>query len=215
MVGILTVCLAVFSFSFPHWGGGLFVFVHPGFSFVLLVFFLLVFFQRLCVASSVKLHACLTDLCSLGQSRGWECFSLSDVLRMRLRERGLEPTRELLVQEGNTLRDGPEGAGALGVAACEYMQQYQRDHPAVPGFVVDSIRHPQEVLALRKYHQEEKCANSFRLLALDAPVLLRWKRCGSRGREGDPTVTLQDFVQADDRELYGLAGSAATSQSVS
>ena len=73
-------------------------------------------------------------------SRGYTYHSLSDVLREELERRSLPPTRENLIAVGNELR-AAEGAGAL----------VARIGARLTGSdVVDSIRNPSEVEALRR-----------------------------------------------------------------
>ncbi len=118
---------------------------------------------------------------------GFEYFSLSDEIRRALAEKGIEPTRDAMTSEGNCMRHA-EGAGAL---AARVIRRFS------PGLnqVVDSIRNPEEVNVLRG------CENFF-LIAVDAPVEIRFQRLQERARPGDPS-TLDGFLAAEERELAG------------
>ncbi len=59
--------------------------------------------------------------------------------------------------------------------------------------VVDSIRNPQEVEYLRKQ-------DDFILLAIDAPVEIRFERTIARGRE-ESASTLQEFITKEAEEM--------------
>jgi dCMP deaminase len=60
-------------------------------------------------------------------------------------------------------------------------------------YAVDSIRHPAEVMALRK-------AGSFSLFHIFAPLEARFQRALVRDRAGDAR-TLQDFIRQEEREF--------------
>ena len=51
----------------------------------------------------------------------------------------------------------------------------------------------------------------FVLIAVDAPLMTRYRRSLSRGRARDAEETVEQFVEHDDREVYGLGGSAGQS----
>ena len=61
-------------------------------------------------------------------------------------------------------------------------------------FVIDSIRNPGEIIELKNN-------KNFRLLGVDAPVELRFKRILKRGRAGD-AKTLQHFIKLEERENF-------------
>ena len=115
--------------------------------------------------------------------RGFECHSLSDVLRVELRRRGVEITRPALIALGNELR-AAEGPGVL---ARRVQSMIETDRVALV-----SIRNPTEVETLRGL-------DHFVLLGVDAPVAVRFAREASRGRESAP-ATLEAFVELEERE---------------
>ncbi|HZI29161.1 MAG TPA: deaminase [Gemmatimonadaceae bacterium] len=126
-------------------------------------------------------------------SRGFSYLSLSDVIREEAKRRGLEPLRENLTALGNELRE-KHGPGALAELTVARMQSDRN-------YAVDSIRHPAEVMALKK-------AGSFSLFHIFAPLEARFARSMDRGRAGDAR-TLQDFIRQEEREF---ASSNAASQ---
>lgn len=108
--------------------------------------------------------------------------SLSDIIREEAAARHLPPTRENLIEIGNALRRA-EGAGVLAERTLRRLMG--RD-------VVDSIRNPAEVSALRG-------EPAFILLAVNAPIELRYARATARARPGDGS-TLQEFADREARE---------------
>jgi dCMP deaminase len=121
------------------------------------------------------------------QTKSFYYYSLSDAIREELRARKIKVTREALIQVGNELRQrfGP------GVLADRILQHTQHDR----NYVIDSIRNPAEVEAFRR-------SGDFKLIRVDAPVVVRFERTVARHRESDPT-TFEDFVALDSREADG------------
>jgi dCMP deaminase len=119
------------------------------------------------------------------KSRGFEYYSLSDEIRAEIRRRGLDITREVLIEVGNELREksGP------GVLAERILRNLANDQ----NYVIDSIRNPQEVEALRR-------RSDFTLLAIEADQATRFERSRARAREG-AAQTLQQFIEEEAREL--------------
>ncbi|MBI3448083.1 MAG: hypothetical protein HY049_04060 [Acidobacteria bacterium] len=115
-------------------------------------------------------------------ARGFAYHSLSDILREAVASRALPPTRENLIQMGNEMRRAG-GASVLAERALERLTG--RD-------VVDSIRNPSEVTALRR-------DPAFILLAVDAPIEVRFERSRRRSRPGDGQ-TLAEFAEKEQRE---------------
>ena len=103
------------------------------------------------------------------QTLGFAVHSLSDIVREEARARGFLPEREHLIRIGTALRE--EGGPAV-LAARLIPRLGARD-------VVDSIRNPAEVEALRR-------VPGFVLVGVDAPPALRFERSRQRARPGDP-----------------------------
>ena len=116
------------------------------------------------------------------RGHGFAVHSLSDVVREEAAARGLPPEREHLIRIGNLLRE----QGGAGILATRILPRLgQRD-------VVDSIRSPGEVEVLRGLP-------SFLLVAVEAPLEVRFRRAVARGRPGDPR-TLEEFRSRERQE---------------
>ena len=113
---------------------------------------------------------------------GFAYYSQSDVIRDELRRKGLEPTRDNLIREGNDLRQrfGPD------IMARRVMEKVSVDS------IVDSIRNPSEI----EYWRRQP---NFVLLAIDAPVEVRYQRALARGRD-ESVTSLEEFTAKEDEE---------------
>jgi len=125
--------------------------------------------------------------------RSFYALSLSDVIRRELAGQGLEETRERMIEAGNALR----GAGGPGALAEKLVAQLLPEH----NYVIDSIRHPAEVEALRK------SGRPFHLVWIEAEAELRFERMATRNRPGDPD-TLESMLALEERELGSADPSA-------
>jgi dCMP deaminase len=126
-----------------------------------------------------------TEVCAYLKKRSFEYHSLSDEIREEAGRRRLEITREALIELGNELREkhGP------GILAERILGKLETDH----NYVIDSIRNPSEVDALRT-------RSDFTLLAVEADENARFERSRKRGRE-QAAETLQQFIAEEAREL--------------
>jgi dCMP deaminase len=115
---------------------------------------------------------------------GYEYFSLSDSLRDELVERKKDTSRENLIAIGNELRQ-KYGAGVL---AERILRKISIDAHAV----IDSIRNPFEVEALRR-------RTDFHLVSIEADSETRWNRIKDRKRAGDPK-NYECFLDVERRE---------------
>ena len=119
------------------------------------------------------------------KKKGYAYFSLSDLIREELQKNGKKLTRDNLIEKGNELRD-THGPDILA----------QQARKKVKGkAVIDSIRNPFEVEYLR-------IDKEFILLAIDAPVELRYERVKKRGRQ-ESASTLQEFIKKEEEEMTG------------
>ena len=120
-------------------------------------------------------------------TKGYACFSLSDVIREELERRGEPPSRDNLIRTGNELRErfGPD------VLARRTVEKIGREGRAV----IDSIRNLSEVGYLR-------LQGGFVLLAVDAPVAVRFARAAARGRD-ESAADLEAFRKKEDLERRG------------
>jgi dCMP deaminase len=119
------------------------------------------------------------------EERSFYVLSLSDIIRETLAERGLEETRERMIETGRELRE----AGGPGALAERLVGKLRSDR----NYAIDSIRHPAEVAALRD------CGQPFHLIWVDADPALRLERMRARGRSGDPE-TLEELERLEARE---------------
>ena len=118
-------------------------------------------------------------------ARGYAYLSLSDILREELGTRGEAVTRDNLIRAGNELRErfGPDVL-------------VRRTMAKVAGpTVIDSIRNTHEVAFLRR--QE-----GFVLLAIEAPVDVRFARVAARGRD-ESAADLGAFRNKEGQERTG------------
>ncbi len=108
---------------------------------------------------------------------GFQFHSLSDSIRDEIQERGLEPTRDVMIRVGDELRE-EHGPSVLGARTAEKIRSEGGD------WAVDSIRNPHEVAALREL-------DDFVLVGITAPFDVRLERLQERGRDGDPKTAAE------------------------
>jgi len=99
--------------------------------------------------------------------------SLSHIVRAEATERGIEHTRDNLIDLGNKLRD-EQGLGVFGARTAEKLNANKYTY-----VIIDGIRHPKEVRALRKGLE------NFVLIAVTAEDEIRYQRILSRQRPSD------------------------------
>lgn len=118
------------------------------------------------------------------KSKGFEYYSLSDILREEAERKKIEPLRENLIKLGNELRreKGPSVLANLAVKKIEGKKDC----------AIDSIRNPFEIKALREL-------KGFTLIGIEAPVEIRFRRAIERKRPGDPE-TIKDFIEKEKKE---------------
>lgn len=117
------------------------------------------------------------------EARGFERHSLSDAIRVELRARGRDVTREALIALGRELREA-EGPAVLA----ERMKRII----ATDRVCLVSVRSPVEVASLREL-------DGFMLLAVAAPARVRYLREMSRDREG-AGGTFDEFLALEAQE---------------
>ena len=122
--------------------------------------------------------------------KGFQYYSLSDELRLLLREKAISATRDNLTAAGNQLRKkyGPNFLAELAIKRL-------RGAPSVASAVVDSIRNPGEIAALREL-------KDFYMVSVDAPADIRYERARKRGSERDPK-SFSEFLVQERREMAG------------
>ena len=117
--------------------------------------------------------------------KGYAYVSLSDEIRDELRRKGMEITRDGLIATGNALRRR-YGADVLARRAMKKVKG-----PTV----IDSIRNIREIDFLRR-------RKGFVLVAVDAPVELRYQRAVKRGRL-ESASSLAEFAAKEKEEMAG------------
>lgn len=117
--------------------------------------------------------------------KGFAAHSLSDVIREELAAQGLPANRENLISAGNRLR-AEFGPAVLAQRIARRLRLDQH-------YVIDSIRNPHEVRALRE-------EGEFYLLHLDAPAEQRYERVRQRGGPRTPS-SFDEFSEQESREL--------------
>lgn len=122
------------------------------------------------------------EVANILKEKGYNYYSLSDEIRAVATERGMELTRENLINTGNEFR-AKEGAGVWAKRVLKKIKG--------TNIIVDSVRHPDEVRELRKKRAV--------LIAVDADVKLRFERALKRGRVGAET-RLEDFIRIEKEE---------------
>ncbi|MGH9466398.1 MAG: deaminase [Terriglobales bacterium] len=128
-----------------------------------------------------------TTLADMLKAAGFYYLSLSDELRAELGRAGLPATRENLIECGNRLRR-EHGRDVLAVRTRARISSERN-------YAVDSIRHPDEVRALR-------ALPGFHLLAVEAPAEVRYERARARGDARAP-ASREQFDALERRELEG------------
>lgn len=119
------------------------------------------------------------------KKRGFVYHSLSDAIRDELRDQDQEITRTSLIAKGRELRE----SGGPGILAEKILKKISSNQ----NHIVDSIRNPHEVHALKK-------RDDFFLLCIEADQKLRFERCKARQRENDPQE-FAEFVRLEEQEL--------------
>jgi dephospho-CoA kinase len=117
------------------------------------------------------------------KKKGYAYLSLSDEIRADLQRRGKESTRNQLIAAGNALRR-KYGADILARRVMTKVKNRT---------VIDSIRNISEVAFLRRQ-------DGFILVAVDAPVELRYARVKKRGR-AESASTFKEFVAKEREEM--------------
>jgi len=129
---------------------------------------------------------------ALAEIIGWKKYSCSDLLREECKKRGLSiDINQNLVDIGNELRKTSNDSGILGKKILESIHADKIDKA-----IVVSIRTPAELLALKNAKNVY-----FRLLVLDAPIELRFKR--SKATPRYTNISFEEFKRQEDAQLKG------------
>ena len=120
------------------------------------------------------------------REKGFKYFVTSDLLKEELEKRGVEITRKNMQDLGDELRE-KHGADVL-------MKMLLKKVDVNENSILDSIRNPKEAEFLRNH------LDNFILIAVDAPMEIRFERLKSRGKESDPK-TWEEFLKVAERDL--------------
>ena len=134
----------------------------------------------------------------LVERRGWLFVSLSDLLRIEARNRGLEPNRQSL----STISTEWRRSGGLGVLVEKALEHFEPVADQHEGLVVSSLRHPAEA--------EQIHAHGGRVVWVDAEPRIRYGRITSRARHDEGTHSFERFVAEEQAEMAHHEGDAAT-----
>jgi len=120
--------------------------------------------------------------------KGFVFYSLSNVIRDEVKAKGKELTRDVLQQTGNELRK----EFGRSVLADRILEKINKEPDK--NFVIDSIRNPAEIEALRK-------RKDFTLVFVDVPIEIRFDRIKNRKREGEAEINFDEFKVSEEKEL--------------
>lgn len=119
------------------------------------------------------------------EEKGFEHFSTGEEVAEIAREKGIETTRDNLRELANKLRDE---------FGSEYLSRRIIENKAKTNKIaITGLRQPGEVKYL-------KSLKDFYLIAVDAPVELRFQRMRERARPGDPE-TLEAMIEKEKKEM--------------
>lgn len=129
-------------------------------------------------------------------------YSLSDVLRAEAGRRGLSITRHVLRDIANDLRQR-EGSGVLSLMVLRKIRDdlaAQTAESEQTAIIIDSIRNPEEVTALR-----QQLGERFSLVGIEAPLEILVERIARRARYDEPDEFVEQ-KEAARRMILGEAG---------
>jgi len=125
-------------------------------------------------------------------SLGFEHYSTGDQIREIAAERGIKQNRDVLRILGNELRD-KYGSDYLCRRIIENKAKTDK-------IVISGIRQPGEIEYLKKL-------GNFFLIAVDAPIEVRFERMSLRARRGDPK-TIEEMVEKERKEMESAGPNA-------
>lgn len=123
---------------------------------------------------------------------GYSYYSLSDMIRKELKDRGVAETKEALQNVGDELRK-LFGRDVLARRIAETINSDGADR-----IVIDGIRHPSEIEFLRS-------TLGAKIVGVTASQKTRFEYMTARKRKGDPE-TFEEFKHVDDREILNGNG---------
>jgi len=123
----------------------------------------------------------------LVKQKGFLHFSARKFLIQKMKEKGMEITTKNMTFLGNHLR---------AEHSPSYIAEtlYQKAQKNGRNCVIESLRTPREVEALRK-------KGKFILFAVDAPAQLRYQRIIARGEEGDKE-SIKELMEIEKQQMH-------------
>lgn len=135
------------------------------------------------------------------KKKGFYTFSLGDVVREIVEQRGLEKTQSNLLKVAEEIR---RVYGKAGVAELLLEKLDNVEFPVV----IDGVRSLEEIRVFARF---SKCIH---IVSIYSPPWLRFQRIKERGRPGDPT-DFKEFLERDLKELsFGLGDVIALSDTL-
>ena len=125
------------------------------------------------------------------KSKGFKTFSLSDILRKECDKRGIERTRDNLINIANELRE-KHGEGILSKIAIDMLTK-NKEHDE--NLVIESLRKKGEIDELKKNE-------NFLFIKIYTPAEKRFERMKARKREKDPQ-TYTEFLDFESKDPSG------------
>ena len=124
----------------------------------------------------------------IAKKKGFRHISMSKIIRYEAKKLGYGMDRTSLQKVGNIFSKRKKG---LSEKVLERMAKYRVDDA-----VVEGIRIVPDIKRLKK-------AGKFVLLAVDAPIKVRYERILKRNNLQDKGVSFEDFKREDEKELRG------------
>lgn len=126
------------------------------------------------------------------EKKGFEHFSTGEEVSEIAREKGIETTRDNLRELANKLRD-EFGADYLSRRVIEEKAKTDK-------VVITGLRQPGEIEYLKNQ-------GNFVMIAVDAPIELRFERMAERKRPGDPE-SLESMKEKEQKEMQNSGKNA-------
>ena len=120
------------------------------------------------------------------KKKGFAYYSCSDYLRKELKRKKIKENIPNLAKLGNEIRK-EYGAGEIPRRLLAMIKEKK--------FIVDSLRHPGEIDVLME-------RDDFFLVAVDAPIKLRYERVQKRKRAGD-RISFEEFRDNEKKQMEG------------
>lgn len=124
----------------------------------------------------------------IAEKKGYKHISMSMIIRYEAKKLGYGMDRTSLQKVGNIFSKRKKG---LSEKVLERIAKYN-----VRNAVVEGIRIVPDIKRLKK-------AGKFALIAVDAPIKLRYDRVQKRNNVQDRGVSFEDFKREDEKELRG------------